>query len=62
MGVFFSIYYVGCAILPAIAGAVFDATSQATSTLWVAAIAASGSIAAYGAFRFEHKRIGAARS
>ena len=58
MGVFYSVYYVGCAILPAIAGAAFDATGKATSTLWLAALAALASVAAYGAFRFEQKRIG----
>ena len=36
MGVFYTVYYVGCAILPAVAGALYDATAHADATLWLA--------------------------
>ena len=36
MGVFYTVYYLGCAILPAAAGALYDATGRADATLWLA--------------------------
>jgi MFS family permease len=37
MGVFYTVYYLGCAVFPAAAGALYDANSNAASTLWLAA-------------------------
>ena len=37
MGVFYTVYYVGCAILPAMAGWLSDLTGSARATLWFAA-------------------------
>ena len=36
MGVFYTVYYFGCALFPAAAGALYDATGRASSTLWLA--------------------------
>lgn len=38
MGVFYTIYYVGCAILPTVAGYLADASGSARATLWLAAL------------------------
>ena len=36
MGVFYTVYYLGCAIFPAAAGALYDASGSAAATLWLA--------------------------
>lgn len=36
MGVFYTVYYLGCAIFPAAAGALYEFTGRASSTLWLA--------------------------
>lgn len=36
MGVFYTVYYLGCAIFPAAAGALYDASGRAAATLWLA--------------------------
>ena len=36
MGLFYTVFYVGAAIFPGIAGALYDATGRASSTLWLA--------------------------
>ena len=36
MGVFYTVFYVGAAVFPAAAGALYDATGHASSTLWLA--------------------------
>jgi cyanate permease len=38
MGVFYTIYYLGCAVLPTIAGFLADASGSARATLWLAAL------------------------
>ncbi|MEO5845197.1 MAG: hypothetical protein ABIQ33_10190 [Caldimonas sp.] len=44
MGVFFTIYYLGCAILPALAGALYD-RAGGRAALWLAvAIALAGAL------------------
>jgi MFS family permease len=40
MGVFYTVYYVGCAILPAVAGRLSDLTGSTRVTLWFAALLA----------------------
>lgn len=57
MGVFYSIYYIGCAIFPAAAGAFYDATGSARSTLWMAAALALACIPAMLLFRREMRRL-----
>ena len=49
MGVFYTVYYLGCAVLPTLAGAVYDA-SGGKAALWMAA--ATGSLAAATFFAF----------
>jgi len=51
MGVFYTIYYVGCATLPAAAGALYDAHGAARPTLWLAAAFALACIPALGLYR-----------
>jgi MFS family permease len=51
MGVFFTIYYVGCAILPSVAGALYDLSGSARATLWLAAFVALACFPAQLAFR-----------
>jgi MFS family permease len=40
MGVFYTVYYVGCALLPGVAGLVSDIAGNAGATLWLAALLA----------------------
>jgi MFS family permease len=40
MGVFYTIYYAGCALLPAVAGFVSDLAGSTRATLWLAALLA----------------------
>jgi len=56
MGVFYSIYYLGCAILPAAAGALYDLTGSARSTLWMSAALAFACIPSLQLFRIEMRR------
>ena len=57
MGVFYTVYYLGCALTPGVAGALFDATHSASSTLWLAAAMGIGSIVALGGFRSLRRRL-----
>jgi MFS family permease len=50
MGVFYTVYYLGCAVLPALAGALYDA-SGGQAALWMAAITGFLAAAALFAFR-----------
>ena len=40
LGVFYTIYYAGCAVLPSVAGALYDFAGSAKPTLWMAAACA----------------------
>jgi MFS family permease len=51
MGVFYTVYYVGCALLPAVAGWLSDATGSTRATLWFAALLAFLCIPALALFR-----------
>jgi MFS family permease len=51
MGVFYTVYYVGCAILPALAGWLSDITASTRATLWFAALLAFLCIPALAVFR-----------
>jgi MFS family permease len=51
MGVFYTIYYLGCAVLPPVAGLLYDATGSARPTLWFAAAVAFACVPALAAFR-----------
>jgi len=51
MGVFYTVYYVGCAILPAAAGWLSDFTGSTRATLWFAAFLAFLCMPALGIFR-----------
>lgn len=51
MGVFFTVYYVGCAILPSAAGALYDHSGSARATLWMAASLALACFPAQFVFR-----------
>jgi len=50
MGVFFTIYYFGCAVLPTLAGALYDAAGGAAA-LWMAAALALGATLMLAGFR-----------
>jgi predicted MFS family arabinose efflux permease len=50
MGVFYTIYYLGCAVLPTLAGALYDA-SGGKAALWMAAATAFLGSTAFFAFR-----------
>lgn len=50
MGVFYTVYYLGCAVLPTLAGALYDA-SGGKAALWMAATTALLATAALFAFR-----------
>jgi predicted MFS family arabinose efflux permease len=51
MGVFYTVYYVGCAILPAVAGRLSDITGSTRATLWFAALLAFLCMPALAVFR-----------
>jgi MFS family permease len=51
MGVFFTIYYVGCALLPGVAGFLSDLAGSTRATLWLAAVLALICVPALIAFR-----------
>lgn len=51
MGVFFTIYYFGCAALPAMAGAMYNHSGSGRSALWMACALAAATVPALGLFR-----------
>jgi len=52
MGVFYTFYYLGCALLPALAGALYDAAATAAAPLWLAAAAAIACVPALALLRY----------
>jgi MFS family permease len=52
MGVFYTFYYLGCALLPAVAGALYDAAATAAAPLWLAAAAAVACVPALALLRY----------
>lgn len=56
MGVFYTAYYAGCALLPGLAGAFYDASGSARAALWMSAILAVSCIPALMLFRFAMQR------
>jgi predicted MFS family arabinose efflux permease len=50
MGVFFTVYYFGCAVLPTLAGALYD-RAGGPAALWMAAALAFGATLTLGGFR-----------
>jgi hypothetical protein len=54
--VFFTIYYLGCALLPGVAGAVYDYTGSARATLWLAAVLAFACVPGLLLFRRAQSR------
>jgi MFS family permease len=58
MGVFYTVYYVGCAILPAVAGRLSDLAGSTRATLWFAALLAFICIPALAIFRRAARRPG----
>jgi predicted MFS family arabinose efflux permease len=50
MGVFFTVYYLGCAVLPALAGALYD-RAGGQAALWMAAAVAFGATLTLAVFR-----------
>jgi MFS family permease len=59
MGVFFTIYYLGCALLPGVAGAVYDYAGSARATLWLAAVLAFACVPGLFLFRRTQNRANA---
>lgn len=51
MGVFFTIYYLGCAVLPAVAGSFYDLSGDARTTLWTTAALALACVPILAWFR-----------
>ena len=51
MGVFYTIYYLGSAVLPASAGVVYDMSGSARATLWMVAVLAFACVPALMLFR-----------
>jgi len=51
MGVFYTIYYAGCAVLPSLAGAFYDSSGTARAALWMSAVLAFACIPSLLAFR-----------
>jgi MFS family permease len=58
MGVFYTVYYVGCAILPAVAGRLSDFTGSTRATLWFAALLAFLCMPALALFRLSRSTSG----
>lgn len=56
MGVFYTVYYLGCALLPSVAGALYDVSGSARVTLWMAAALALACIPALLLFRVAMRR------
>ena len=51
MGVFYTVYYVGCALVPGIAGFLSDLAGSTRATLWLAALLAFICVPVLIAFR-----------
>ena len=51
MGVFYTIYYLGCALLPTLAGRLYDLSETGRPTLWMAAALAFATVPAVWLFR-----------
>lgn len=51
MGVFFTIYYLGCALLPGAAGLLYDASGSARTTVWMVAVLAFACVPTLALFR-----------
>jgi hypothetical protein len=51
MGVFYTIYYFGCALLPGAVGTLYDASGSARATLWASALAVVLCVPALAVFR-----------
>ncbi len=51
MGVFFTIYYLGCAVLPTLAGAIYDRSGTGRVTLWMVACVAGATVPLLWLFR-----------
>jgi len=51
MGVFYTVYYLGCALLPGVAGYLSDVTGSTRATLWLAALLAFLCVPALVIFR-----------
>jgi predicted MFS family arabinose efflux permease len=51
MGVFFTLYYLGCALLPALAGALYDRAGSGRAALWMAAVTAAATVPVLWIFR-----------
>ena len=56
MGVFYTIYYLGCAFLPGAAGLLYDASGSARATLWMAAFLAFACVPTLVLFRLALRR------
>ncbi|HEX9183995.1 MAG TPA: MFS transporter [Burkholderiales bacterium] len=56
MGVFYTIYYLGCAFLPGAAGLLYDASGSARATLWMAALLAFACVPTLILFRWALRR------
>lgn len=56
MGVFYTVYYLGCALLPGAAGLLYDASGSARATLWMAAFLAFACVPTLGLFRLALRR------
>jgi MFS family permease len=52
MGVFYTFYYLGCALFPAVAGALYDAAATAAAPLWLAAAAAIACVPTLALLRY----------
>ena len=51
MGVFYTVYYLGCALLPALAGALYDLSGTGRTALWMAAVVALATVPILWIFR-----------
>ncbi len=58
MGVFYTIYYSGCAVLPVTAGIVYDLVGSARPTLWLASFFAFACVPGLMLFRRALRRVG----
>ena len=56
MGVFFTIYYLGCALLPSLAGLLYDLSANARPTLWFAVAIALSCVPMVVVFRYQSSR------
>jgi MFS family permease len=56
MGVFYTIYYLGCAVLPGAAGLLYDASGSARATIWMVAALAFACVPGLMLFRHAVRR------